>query len=93
MGNPVGFNAITVPSTWEMAGNELKSERYAACKGVPSPSICMSSSDNSAGVPMGEEQECEMKFNSSLCPLNYTSRIKCRIRDHKKNVLLKRIEF
>lgn len=25
MGNPVGFNAITVPSTWEMAGNELKS--------------------------------------------------------------------
>lgn len=25
MGNPVGFNAITVPSIWEMAGNELQS--------------------------------------------------------------------
>ena len=44
-------------------------------------------------VPRGEECECEMKFNNSLCPLNYTHRIKCGIRDHKKIVLLKRIEF
>lgn len=60
MGNPVGFNAITVPSIWETAGNELQH------KGVHSPSICVKSSNNSTGVPT-EECECEMKFNSSLC--------------------------
>lgn len=81
-GNSCGFQCYHSANHLGNVGEQAV-KLYLAYKGVHSPSKCMSSRNNSTEVPTGGECECEVKFNNSLCPLNYAYRIKHRIWDYK----------